>query len=441
MAFSLSKLLCNPFSRMSGNVFCLSKPNSVLAGLFLLCALGWVINRVTGLNFRTIKPFSGMGNKTMQLFLQCFSAPQKPASETPLSTTTQAATPSENREIASIPVNTSNEQLLKMMIFLPDNDGKLALDYENQQNKMINDLLGERIRQGFAQHANEGEDLVAQALTPLFNLAKSDPDRFMVLVNSVIWNSRHCPRFTATVLEKIEWPSETLKQERLPGCLASYIVHKCLELQDYSIEIGSSSSDKKSIYFCTSKLLVITKRILGHGDFVKEPESLSPFLVQGIGMALQDYAKAAMEMLKEQYDEGQTDERTNIGLNLVIGQFHECRFPCSMVAPVLPYLKKIPGLVGLEINDVGGSGLVTAKRNRQRGHAFRDEDAPALLEIFRTNPYLFHVKININGMTLEKETQFVQEWQEIMTNRLKPAIKDLLALEAPKEHKADSDNE
>jgi hypothetical protein len=382
-----------------------------------------------------------MGNKTMQLFLQLFSAPQKPASETALSTTTPAAAPSENREIASIPVNTSNEQLLQMMIFVTDNDNKLVLDDENQQNKMINDLLGERIRQEFAQHANEGEDLVAQALTPLFNLAKSDPGRFMVLVYSVIWDSRYCPRFTATVLEKIEWPSETLKQERLAGCLASYIIHNCLEFQDDSIEIGLSSSDKKSIYFRTSRLVVNTKRIFGHGDFVKEPESLSTFLVQGMGMALQGYAKVAMEMLKEQYDEGKTDKNTNIGLNLVIGQFHECRFPCSMVAPLLPYLKKIPGLVGLEINDVGGSGLVTAQRKRERGHAFRDEDAPALLEIFKTNPYLFHVKININGMTPEKEPQFVQEWQEIITNRPQPAIIDLLALEAPKELKADSNNE
>jgi hypothetical protein len=148
-----------------------------------------------------------------------------------------------------------------------------------------------------------------------------------------------------------------------------------------------------------------------------------------MGIAIQDCAEAAMKELKQKYDDKKTDDRTKIGLNLVIGQFTECRFPCSMVAPVLPYLQKIPGLVGLEIADVGGSG---------RGHAFRDEDAPALLDLFRTNPWLFYVKINTNGMTPEKQTQFVKDWQLIITDRQKPVIGNLLALEAPK---ADSDDE
>jgi hypothetical protein len=191
-------------------------------------------------------------------------------------------------------------------------------------------------------------------------------------------------------------------------------------------------------FFPTFRLVVITKRIFGRGDFVTKPQPLSPFLAQGMGIAIQDCAEAAMKELKQKYDDKKTDNRTNIGLNLVIGQFTECRFPCSMVAPVLPYLQKIPGLVGLEIADVGGSGLVTTKHSQRNGHAFRDEDAPALLDLFRTNPWLFHVNININGMTSQKELQFVQEWKSIITARQKPVIEDLLALEAPK---ADSDDE
>jgi hypothetical protein len=150
-----------------------------------------------------------------------------------------------------------------------------------------------------------------------------------------------------------------------------------------------------------------------------------------MGIAIQDCAIAAVEELKQKYRDGKTDENTKIGFNLVIMQFLECCFPCTMVAPLLPYLKKLPGLVGLEINDVGGSGLTTAE-GQQRGYAFTDEDAPTLLEILKTNPHLFHVKININGMTKGVENQFVQEWQAIIATRQRPsAIQEFLALEAP----------
>jgi hypothetical protein len=283
VAFGLSKLCWNPFSRMSGNAPCLSKPTNIIAGLFLLGALGWIINRVTGPNFRSIVPFSEIGNKALRLFWQVFPNSQKPAPKTitgvsgigafspkiphkddsvaePRSgstsdgfltsqSTTQTETPSENRERALISVSSSNEELLQMMIFVQGDDGKLELDLKNHQSQAICKQLGERIRQGFVQHAHEGEDQVARALAPLFALANSDSDRFMILVNLVIGISEYCPRFTVAVLEKIKWPSETLKQKELPACLAVYILDTCLDWQDDFIEIEAPSSNKESTFF------------------------------------------------------------------------------------------------------------------------------------------------------------------------------------------------
>jgi hypothetical protein len=379
-----------------------------------------MVSRVTGLNFRNIVPSSGVGNRAMRLFWQIFSNPQKsdPKMTEPL-TTTQAETPPENREMALISVNSSDEKLLQMILFVQGDDGKLTFDGVNCQNHVILKKLTERIRQRFAQHAKEGEELVATALTPLFALAKGDPERFTIIVNLVIAFSNYCPRFTAAVLEKIEWPSETFKQMSLPAYLAHFIRSSFVSWQDDSIEINPCPN-QESTFFYTDKLVIVTKNIFGHRDFIENPSALSPSLAQGIGIAIQKEAKAAMEDLKQKYSDQQTDENTNIGINLVIAQYQECRFPCSMLAPVLPYLKKIPGLVGLEIVDVGGSGQ----------HAFRDEDAPALLEIFKTNPHLFHIKINVSAMTPETQKQFVEEWQVIMADRkMGAAIEDFFAIE------------
>ncbi len=163
--------------------------------------------------------------------------------------------------MALISVESSNEQLLQMMIFAQDDDGQVFFDPKNPQNQAIRQQLEVRIRQGFAQHANKGEDQVASALAPLFVLANSDPDRFMILVKLVIWESRYCPRFTAAVLEKIKWPSEAFKQKNLPVCLAGYILNQCLDWQDDSIEIEAPSSSKESTYFRAWRLVVITKYI------------------------------------------------------------------------------------------------------------------------------------------------------------------------------------
>jgi len=438
MPLDLSKLCYNPFSRISGPASYLSRPANIITGLFLLSALCWIIHRATGLNFRSPSHFPNIGDKALRLFCQIFSNPQKPSPKTTTSSTT--AKPDvpqpENHETAVIPPETSNDQLLQMMVFVPDNEGKQKLDEENPQNKEIQRLLLNRICHEFNQHAKRGAAEVARALAPLFALAKGDPDRFMLLVSLVIFWSRYCPRFIANVLEEVEWPSDALKQEKLPVFLAFRIEHNCIEWQDDSIEIGQPSAGEAPTFFRTFRLCVVTKRIFGHGDFVNNPPPLSPFLVQGMGIAIHDCAETAVEDLKQKYKDGQTNEETKIGFNLVIGQFMECRFPCTMLAPLLPYLTNLPGLVGLEMNDVGGSGLVTQQHGGQKiGYAFRDEDAPALLDIFRSNPHLFHIEVNTDGMTPKGERQFVKEMQAIIENRERPKTIEgfLRELEPPKE--------
>jgi hypothetical protein len=76
-----------------------------------------------------------------------------------------------------------------------------------------------------------------------------------------------------------------------------------------------------------------------------------------------------------------------------------------MLTPVLPYLKNIPGLVGLEINDVA--------------HGFGDQDANALLEIFNTNQGLLNNIINISGMTPATQGPFVKKLQQVIDARKK----------------------
>ncbi len=101
-----------------------------------------------------------------------------------------------------------------------------------------------------------------------------------------------------------------------------------------------------------------------------------------------------------------------------------------MIAPILPHLKNIPGMVSLELSDLGVSNPWDAPSSKP-SNGFSDQDAEALLDIFRSNPHLRKVKVNIEGMTEEKRKGFTAEWLEIWENpsRFKtPSPKEFLAL-------------
>lgn len=258
------------------------------------------------------------------------------------------------------------------------------------KDQCILETLLSKIETTFKDLGAQGTTSVAQALEPLFNQVNHDPEKFMTLVSFAIQSSRYALRFTAAVLEKLEWPNEELKKNLLPQLLAVKILTDCISLRSSYIECRNHNG------FMTNKLVVVTKKIFGNGDFTQQTFPMPESLMPAIGHAIRMSATRMASDLRDMQNAGSLNQATPIGIRVEIGQDMECRFPASMLTPLLPHLTKIDGLVGLELSDVGVG--------------FGDDAAEALSAVFVANPFLVHVQINIDAMTEERRAAFLEQW-------------------------------
>ena len=289
-----------------------------------------------------------------------------------------------------------------------------SIQSEENQLALILNELDSRIKYLFNTYAKEGESTVARELQSLFKEAQNSPDTFETLVVQVVNNSGYVPRFTAAVLEKLKWPDDTMKEKILPKCLGMKIARECISWEDGFINVDTAEEFNG---FYTYRLTIMSKKIFGKGDFTKKPITMSDSLARAIGYSIRLSAENMIATLQKKKKQGEINKDTNIGIQVVIAQSVECRFPASMLSPMLPYLKNIPGLVGLELSDIGVRNPWDSEVINENNHGFQDQDAAALLAIFRTNPYLMQVQINVDGMNNTKQKEFMQQWQQIWKER------------------------
>ncbi len=373
---------------------CLQKPltKAALIVIGLLFAGGAVASHFAGLGIAGIVAFSGAsGGSLLLVVLSSLCSSLKSQPETKV--------PEEKKQIDLM----TERELVNDLIAVKD--GPFA-DDSTEKNKLILLRLKELVIGNFNAHAKEGVAAVAQALQPLFAEAHSSPDKFETLVSITINESGYFPRFTDAVLENLEWPSEEMKNTILPHYLASKILIEHISWQDQFIDFGTAS-------FHAHRLVVITKNIFGYDNFFSP---LSDSLAKGLGEAIRYSGNVAIEELKKEKTQGTLDQNRQIGIYVAIGQFDECLFSASTIAPLLPHLAHIPGLVGLELTDLKGPG-------------FEDKDAESLLNILRTNPHLTQLEVKIGGMSPAKQSEFMQEWQKIRESRelQPPSLEALLA--------------
>lgn len=449
---------CSSLSLLSQKIGCnncFQQPltKAALFVISLLFAGGAVVSHFAGAGIPGIVAFSILSGGFMTIFIiacSCGSSSIKskptPRSHTPTieernivkEKQLQEAAKKERGERIS---RMSNKELLQKFIPSVISIHPKAIAGANSQeaplseeNELIKDALGKRISNAFKTEAKNNEEVITNGLRPIFSEALSAPDKFDNLAAAAVLMSPYIPRFTAAIFEKLEWPSEEFKKEVLPKYLGMKIVNPeycCISYQDDFINFGSTES---SDGFCTNRVVLITKNIFGTGDFTNQPKLIPESVAQTIGFSIRLIGELLIKDLKEHKETGTINRDTNIGMRVVIGQYMECRFPASVLSPLLPYLTNVPGLVGLELSDVGvrtpHDDITVAKT----GHGFGDEDAEALLDIFRTNPHLTQVQINVDNMSPAKLKEFLEAWQNIWTDRqfTPPQIEQILALPSTK---------
>lgn len=248
---------------------------------------------------------------------------------------------------------------------------------------------------------------------PIFEELQGDPAKFQALALTVAEKLPHEINFKSTFLENLPWPSEDLKNQMLPTII-SEVMKGALVWHTGSIGQGNIQ---------TYKVVLDMRKMIGRADFNQNPTELSEMTVKGFRILVQDLSNAMRKKLKESMEKKTDLSQQQIGFEIVVGQFVECRFPASLVVPLLECLCNVPGLLKLDLKDIGISS-----KGEKNGTGFRNEHTETLLNIVRTNPYLQELLVKTPGMTPEVQAQFDQEWADILNKRSKSSS---LALDSP----------
>lgn len=270
----------------------------------------------------------------------------------------------EETDIKKLPLET-----LLQMSTASLQDNKLILDDQDKDQEEINYRIAIKVG-----HSTREEQKY------WLDQTKGNPVKFALVSYGIAKHSSYVISKTCEFLEECEWPNEEMKEQLLPDLVSSYIVKEGIYISP-----GETIVPGFKECYCIS---LNTRSIFGRGDFTSNSQPISSCFAKAIGLAIKQVA--------DSLDEG-------IVFEVVIGQFRETRFTASMIAPILPYLKNIPGMVALDLMDV------------QNG--FNEEHADVLLDIYRSQPNLQVIKINI-WMSKEKKAQFDSERSKILKENL-----------------------
>jgi len=221
---------------------------------------------------------------------------------------------------------------------------------------------------------------------------------------------------TAELIEKLPWNPE-IKEALLPTIYSELLSDVVSIQKGYYAAPGGEAIDQGN-NFHTYSYVVDTRKLFGRGDHTQSPIIVSEYMGKGFAQLMKSQSEAIVHNLVEGLKNGKDPKSLEFGLEISIGQFVECRFPTSMISPFLPYLQNIPGLIKLEISDVGVRNPWDKKvQNASSLSGYGDNDAKDLLSIIKTNPHLLEFQVDIGNMTPQKAKEFFTEWGEILQDQ------------------------
>lgn len=213
------------------------------------------------------------------------------------------------------------------------------------------------------------------------------------------------------------WPTEELKEQKIPEILALRMSKKAVRYDVGQIKYGNNGHMK------TFRAVVDPREIFGLGNFNQNPLLVSNSVVKAFRLLVEQLGHKACDQLKQALRKDLSLENKKIGLELSINPYTECDYPASMITPFLAPLCQVPGLVKLDLSNIG-----TQTENNLNSLGFGDQEADAILEIVRTNPYLQEFMIETPGMSVDVQKQFDLDWKDILSKRPAYQPRDLVNL-------------
>lgn len=244
-------------------------------------------------------------------------------------------------------------------------------------------------------------------LQAVFMSIKNEPAKFVdltIFVSDLLPYSIHeLDQF----YNGLNWPTDELKEQKIPEILALRMSKKAVRYDVGQIKCGNQGHLK------TYRAVIDPREIFGLGIFNQKPLHLSHSVVKAFRLLIEQLGHEALDRLKKALTKDLSLENKQIGLELSINPYVECDFPASMIAPLLAPLCHVPGLVKLDLTNIG-----IRAENHINSLGFGDEEAAAILEIVTTNPCLQEFMIETPGMSVDVQKQFDQDWNDILSKRV-----------------------
>ena len=302
------------------------------------------------------------------------------------------------------------------------------------------------LRENFIRRASALLAQNPQGLAAEFSALKDQPEAFKKLAISVASDRTTIPAFLCHFLETLDsWPTLAMKKELMPR-LATIMIdtQRCLIASSGFVSTDNVFNSTNG--FMANKVLIDAKRIIGAGDFTQtlpacfQEGQISDYLAEAIGLRLKAYGARVVKDLAQTHDQGKLKEDSPVGFGITLSQATECRFNAKMFIPLLAHLRNIPGLIYLDLHDVGSysaldfeAGLkavgelppeaqeaartLLMEWKEKVDTGFGDKEAALLLDIIDSNPYLITVKWNTARMSPEGAQAFTSNWGNILARR------------------------
>ncbi|MBN9378729.1 MAG: hypothetical protein BGO14_07655 [Chlamydiales bacterium 38-26] len=314
---------------------------------------------------------------------------------------------------------TLNELISQVQLALPalPAPAEASKDENLEDNNLIKETISTKLD---ALIKNTQSKELSTVFKPVFEELQGDPAKFQDLALTVAKKLPYVINFKSEFLENLPWPSEDLKNQMVPAIISD-AMKDALKWLTGSISVKNGSNTEVSIQ--TYKVVLDMRKMIGTGDFNQNPTKISEMTKKGFRILVEDISQAICEELKESMEKKMDLSQQQIGFEISIGQFFECRFPASLIVPFLECLCDVPGLLKVDLTDIGISS-----KGEKYDTGFGNEHAEALLNIVRTNPYLQAFLVQTPGMTPEVRAKFDKEWADILNKR---AANLLLALGTP----------
>ncbi len=230
-------------------------------------------------------------------------------------------------------------------------------------------------------------------LKQIFGEIAQDSKKFSRLTYIFAYSAPYSVVFICSFLEQLDWPQGLDKQKELNTLAILMLNGGSTRRQFFKIGYNNVALNPQESIPVT-QVIVDFRPIFGDGDFIQTDIVMPSYLYKVLGEMLK-----CIE-LSEHSTKASKQDWT--GISLTIGQFMECRFPATLIAPLLPYLAQMHKLVKLDLSDVGHQ-LDPDRIFSQT--AFADDHVQTLCAILDANPCLIDFKINQASMSKSESTK------------------------------------